>query len=150
MAVLLLDDRSARMEVVVYSDVYARCRDLLIKDRLLVVEGEIGDDDFSGGITLNASQIYDLIGARAAYGKALHLTVNADTVGGVAVERLAEALEPYRGGPMPVCLHYTGATASVPLYLGKEWRVEPSDKLLSELRVILGDDAVEFRYKNAT
>ena len=147
MAALLLDDRSARMEAIVYSDVYARCRDLLVKDQLLVVEGEIVDDDYSGGITLNVNQIYDLLGARAAYAKGLHMTVNVDTVGGVAVDRLAGALEPFRGGPMPVCIHYTGKTASAPLYLGNEWRVEPSDKLLSELRAILGDEAVELRYK---
>ena len=46
MAVLQLDDRSARIEVTVYADTWNEHRELLVKDQIVIVEGSVAHDDF--------------------------------------------------------------------------------------------------------
>ena len=48
MAIITLDDRTARLEARVYSDVYEHYRDVLGQDKLLVVEGEVSADEVAG------------------------------------------------------------------------------------------------------
>jgi len=48
MAFVTLDDRTGRLELAVFSELYTRHRDLLGKDNLLVVEGHVSVDEYSG------------------------------------------------------------------------------------------------------
>jgi len=47
-AILTLDDRSARIEVSLFGEVYDSCRDMLSKDIVIVVEGVVSLDEYSG------------------------------------------------------------------------------------------------------
>ncbi|NIO40453.1 MAG: hypothetical protein GTO41_09830, partial [Burkholderiales bacterium] len=49
MIFVTLDDRSGRLELAVFSELYMRHRDLLVKDNLLVVEGFVSVDEYTGG-----------------------------------------------------------------------------------------------------
>ncbi|MFN3235280.1 MAG: DNA polymerase III subunit alpha, partial [Gammaproteobacteria bacterium] len=48
MAFMTLDDNAGSIEIAVFADSFAEYRDLLIKDQLLIVEGEVSVDDYSG------------------------------------------------------------------------------------------------------
>ncbi len=50
MAFVLLDDRSARIEVALFADTYSEHRERLIKDALVVIEGQVSFDDYSGAL----------------------------------------------------------------------------------------------------
>ncbi|RLA50784.1 MAG: DNA polymerase III subunit alpha, partial [Gammaproteobacteria bacterium] len=52
MVILQLDDRSARIEVTVYADTYNEYRELLGKDQIVIVEGTVAQDDYSGGLAM--------------------------------------------------------------------------------------------------
>ena len=69
MAFVTLDDRSGRLELAVFSETYDHYRDLLVKDRLVVVEGEVSVDDYSGGIKMSTRKIFDIDHAREAFAK---------------------------------------------------------------------------------
>jgi DNA polymerase III subunit alpha len=43
---LILDDRSGRIEVSLYEEVFQQYRDIIVKDAILVVEGALRFDDF--------------------------------------------------------------------------------------------------------
>src|SRR4029077_3990999 len=53
----MLDDRSGRMEVTMFEEVYQRYRDLVVKDALVQVEGGLRFDEFSDAWRLAAKQI---------------------------------------------------------------------------------------------
>src|SRR5690625_2750573 len=53
-AFITLDDRTGRIEVTVFSDSYNEARDLLLKDRLLVVTGQDHQEDYSGKLKKSA------------------------------------------------------------------------------------------------
>lgn len=58
--IMTLDDRSGRMEVMLFSDALDRYAELLEKDRILVVSGQVSFDDFNGGLKMSAREVMDL------------------------------------------------------------------------------------------
>ncbi|HEX4858078.1 MAG TPA: DNA polymerase III subunit alpha, partial [Usitatibacteraceae bacterium] len=64
MCVMVLDDATARVEVLAYTEVYDKRRALMQDDHLVVVRGKVSHDEFSGGNRVTAEDIYDLDTAR--------------------------------------------------------------------------------------
>jgi DNA polymerase III subunit alpha len=147
MAIIKLDDQSERIEATLYADIYATYHTLLNKDQIIVVEGEVTEDSFSGNNTLVVSQLWDLDHARAVHAKRLRLSLEADKTDKRLVPGLAEVLQKYRAAPgCPVMLDYRKNGIQASLVFGQNWRVRPDDELLGQLRQLLGEKRVELRY----
>jgi DNA polymerase-3 subunit alpha len=146
MAVVGLDDGTARVEAVVYSDLYGQCRDALAPDRLLVVEGELTLDERTGGGSVVATQVYDLDQARAAFAKRLLIHLEAGAEGEGLVSGLAAVLKPFQEGRTPVYIEYHRPGASARLRLGEDWCVNPTDELLRRLGELTGAERVRVEY----
>ncbi len=58
--ILSLDDRTGRVEVTLFEDVFQRYRDLVAKDALVLVEGSLRFDEFSDAWRLSAKKITEL------------------------------------------------------------------------------------------
>ncbi len=146
MAFIVLDDRSARVDVMIRPEDYQKYSALIARDRLLVVQGGMGLDDFSGGYRIRARQLYDLDQARAAFGKGLEIGLTAALGANGFLDHLDAALKPHRHGRCPVWVRYHGDAASTRLRLGQDWRVQPTELLLERLRDIVGADGVRILY----
>jgi len=129
MAVVQLDDGSARIEVTIFNELFETSRNLLKEDQLLVVEGRPQHDDFTGGIRLSAEKVYDLPTARAKFARAIKLLCNGQSNG----SKLRELLAPYRNGACPVSVVYNNHHAECRIDLGDEWRVRLDDGLIKSL-----------------
>ncbi|MEO5572982.1 MAG: DNA polymerase III subunit alpha [Gammaproteobacteria bacterium] len=149
MAFLTLDDRSSRIELGVFAEGYQRYRDLLVKDKLLVVDGLVSMDEYTGGYKMSAERIYDINQAREVYAKRLLIAVESNRAGNGFVAELAHVLTPFRNGTCPVCIDYhrnEEGSVSAQLALGPEWRVHPTDELLRRLRTLAGGEQVKVVY----
>ncbi len=146
LAFITLDDRSGRIELVIFPEEYERHRDLLVKDRLLVVEGDVSIDDYSGGCRISAREIYDIEQARSRYAKRLVVSVEQEKAGNGFVHSLAQTLEPYREGGLPVAIDYRRHGASAAVVLGESWKVRPADVLLQKLVELAGEEQVRLEY----
>ena len=82
-AIFKLDDRSEVIEAVANDELIEANKGLLVEDELLIVQGKVQPDRFSGGLRLNVTQVWDLAGARARFGRYLNLALASDA-GGVA------------------------------------------------------------------
>ena len=145
-AFLTLDDRTARLDVRVFPDIFERYQSLLAKDKVLVIQGALGLDDFTGGYQVTAQTIYDINQARETFARRLVVGVESGRAGNGFVCSLASILEPFREGHCPVCIEYTGGTAQARVELGEAWTVHPSDVLLQRLRNLAGKDHVNVEY----
>lgn len=133
-AFLTLDDRSGRVELGVFADVYKRHRDLVAKGNIVVVKGTVSVDDYSGGLRMSADVLYDIDGARSAYAKKLLIDIqNSPDMSANIVTHLAEVLQPFRAGTCPVWIRYRHNGTQAELILGEDWSVSPSDELLRRL-----------------
>ena len=152
MMAVMLDDGSARQEISVFNELFEKHRDKLKEDRLLVVQGKVQRDEFSGGLRVSADDLLDLASLRARLGARLRIEMNGATDKARDARRLMDMLAPYRAtgeGGCPVLVHYENAGASCDVALGEAWRVRPDEQMLGELSAWLSPDAVQFQYGSA-
>lgn len=143
-AFVTLDDKSGRIELSVFAEKFQAYRDILVKDALLVVDGAIQEDDYSGGLKVVVESIQSIVDARAA--KLSHLAISVDDSRPWAAP-VAELLAPHRNGNCTVYIDYRATAGRAQLLLGSDWRVRPSDELLQALRDQFGRTAVQLHYR---
>ncbi|CAG8998482.1 MAG: DNA polymerase III subunit alpha [Candidatus Celerinatantimonas neptuna] len=146
MGILQLDDRSGRLDVMLFSESFEKYQDLLEKDRILVVQGNVSFDDFSGGIKMTARDVMDISQARERWASGLQLVVKKHQAGEQFWQQFAAEIEPYRNGTCPVKVHYIGEHEQGSFLLGTDWRVTPNDGLLDGLTRLLGQQQVSLEY----
>jgi DNA polymerase III, alpha subunit len=56
-----LDDKSARIDVRFFPDMYEQFESVLETDRILLIKGQVSFDDFSGGNTITARDVMDIV-----------------------------------------------------------------------------------------
>ncbi|MBL0630146.1 DNA polymerase III subunit alpha [Aeromonas veronii] len=143
MGIFTLDDRSGRLDVTLFSEALEKYEELMQKDRILVVSGQVSFDDFSGGLKMSARELLDINDARERFARAIRISLDEQRIDDRFFPRLCEILEPARAGVCPVQVNYRRPGSRVRLTLGTEWRVTPTDQLIDDLRVLLGRERVE-------
>ncbi|MCD9550084.1 DNA polymerase III subunit alpha [Photobacterium carnosum] len=143
---MTLDDRSGRMEVMLFTDALDRYMDLLEKDKIVVVSGQVSFDDFNGGLRMSAREVLDISEAREKHLRGVAISVTEEQIDEQFFSRFSQVLEPHRAGTVPVHMYYQRSNARAKFTLGTEWRVTPADKLLSDLKMLLGDKQVELEF----
>jgi DNA polymerase-3 subunit alpha len=147
MAEIRLDDRTARMQLTLYSEVYDRYRTLLNKDRLIIVCGEAVEDDYhNSGYYIRVDSVHDLDEIRNRCG-VLRLTLNRETAANGMLQKLKAILQSFRGDARPVVFEYDNGDAVGLLSPAGEWKVRFDDALLGNLRGLLGADQVHVDYR---
>ena len=145
-----LDDKSGRLECAVFGDIYDQYRDIFTRDNLLIAEGALAIDNFSGALRLTVEKIYTIDQARESFARGIHLTWKTSDNAEESmnfIAKLTEVLSPYKGGACPVSINYTSSRAKAHVQLGDAWRIQPTDELVAKLKWLLGTTAVEIRYK---
>ena len=145
MAEVLLDDRTARANVTVYSNVYQKCSNSLVKDQLVIIDGEVVEDDFfMSGYSIIANDIYTLAQMRKHANLRLRLCKQGDCR--AEMNYLKETLASYCRGTSYVSVEYRNDQGQCTLSLGDDWKVNIDDTLLESLRDYLGRDNVYLDY----
>ena len=147
MAIVTIDDAVSKVDVVVGNDLLNSHQHLLKEDALIIVEGRVSNDDFSGGLRVNARKLYDLAGARNQYASLLKIACNGQS----DALKLNKMLSPFVNGNSPdsgckVKVEYHNAHSKVEVMLGDAWRVELRDELLDGLKTWLSPDNVKVLY----
>ncbi|MEQ1599488.1 MAG: DNA polymerase III subunit alpha [Methylotenera sp.] len=149
MAIVTLDDAIARVDVVVGSELLNQYANLIKEDQLLVMEGRVSNDDFSGGIRVTARKIFNLASARSHFASMLKISCNGQS----DAVKLTTILSPYCKKAAdsdkklcPVKIEYHNSQGQASLMLGEAWRVELQDELLQNLHAWLSVDNVKILY----
>ena len=146
MGFITLDDRSARIEASLFSDAFTQAQSLLQTDALVVVEGEVSHDDFSGGLRLRAKRVMSLEEARTSLAQSLRLNVSVTDLSRDTLARLKALLLQYKGA-CPLTMSYSAQSAKAMLEFSDQWEIEPTDDLIQALRDLLGRDNVFLHYR---
>ena len=137
---LILDDRTARLEVSLYEETFQQFRDIIVKDAILIVEGTLRFDDFIEAWRLQAKSLMDIDRARERFGRRLWLRWPESLDGPHGMSRFEELLKPYLKGPCAVGIAVNRPDYSGRLHLGESWSVRPSRDLLDKLSALVGRD----------
>ena len=155
MGILALDDGSARLEAVMYDPEFKRIQDRLEKYQILIVEGRVVNDDYTGGLRIRAKEVMTLDQARARHASSLSLNLREQELSNDFCRQLATILKPYRGNGADnsgaryckVIINYHRDDLQGCIMLGPDWAVSPADELVRSLRTEFGRDQVELRYR---
>ena len=142
MAIVMLDDTTAQVEVSVFNELWDAERAKIREDELLFVEGKVQDDAFTGGLRITADKLMTLAEVRGRFARQLRLSMN----GQADAKRLQALLAPFRDGPCPVRVAYRNGNAAAEMSLSDAWRVRLDDALLASLNEWLSPDNVKVVY----
>ena len=173
MGFITLDDRSGRIEVAVFADTYTQYKDKLMKDALLIVEGQVSQDDYSGGIKMRADSVVSLTDARQQQLRAISLHWLSQSLGTDFEKKLLHIIEPYRlhidenygrdshnnypsSGRViasnddtkgcDLLIHYQRVDAKVVLRLPKTYRILVVDEVILQLKEAFGVKNIVLKY----
>ncbi len=144
-AFVRIEDGSGSIEVSFFGELYQQVAPLLTRDQMLIVEGGLRIDDFSGGgFQLRARSATSLADACRRHARVLQLKLNG--IGPHFVSQLQQVLAGYRGGRATVMLHgYQSQGAQADFELGEAWRVDAIPDLLRSVRALPGVQAARVR-----
>ncbi len=141
-----LDDRSGRLEALVFADRFRDNREKIARDTVLVIEGEVQMDDFSGGLCIRAETVRTLPESRdKALGEVV-VSLTPENRQADSAQELERLLSEDRGGNTRVRVHCANAEASGEILLGDDWRISARDDLLHKLRETFGNDNISLDY----
>jgi DNA polymerase-3 subunit alpha len=143
---LMLDDRTARLEVSLFEEIYQQHRDIIVKDAILVIDGTLRFDDFIEAWRLQAKTLMDIDRARERYARRLWLRWPDALDGPLGMNRFEELLTPYLRGSCGVSVVVNRPGYSGRLNLADAWSVRPSRELLDKLSALVGRDGWHLVY----
>ena len=143
---LILDDRTARLEVSLYEEIFQQHRDIIVKDAILVIDGSLRYDDFIEAWRLQAKTLMDIDRARERFARRLWLRWPADFEGASGMNRFEELLKPYLRGPCAVSVVISRPDYSGRLNLADAWCIRPTRELLDKLSALVGRDGWYLMY----
>ena len=147
MAVLVIDDRSGRIEVALFSEELEDFRQQLVDDIIVVLEGVVSLDDRDGSLKMRARRIRSLVDARRERIVAIVLALETGNFADDFSARLKQSVRADLGPGCALWIDYRGGGASGRITLGEDWRIDPSDDCLNRLRQVFGTSRVSVVYR---
>ena len=148
MAFVTLDDRTGRIDLAMFGELYQRYRERIVKDALVIVKGSVSTDDYSGGFKMTAEAIYNIDEARAAFATRLVVDIDHGVCDEGFVDGLREILGPARTGNCPVTVCYHRPEGVVDVMFGEDWRVTPSEAIMRQLEVLVPEGHARLIYQD--
>jgi len=135
---LILDDRSARLEVTLFEEIFQQHRDIIVKDAILIVDGTLRFDDFIEAWRLQAKTLTDVDRARERFARRLWLKWPAEFDGAQGMNRFEQLIKPYLRGPCGLSVSVNRPDYTGRVNLADAWSVRPSRELLDKLTALVG------------
>jgi DNA polymerase-3 subunit alpha len=144
----VLDDGTGRIEVTLFEDLATQYRELLVKDAVVLVEGNLRFDDFSNAWRIAGKRItlLDSLREKQARRLVLRWPDAARDASGAFLTRLQSVLRAAGTGPCEVLVRYRGPQARCTLALGADWAIRPTPALIDELETLVGREGLQLLY----
>ena len=137
----LLEDGLGTLEMAFFREASEKFGHLLSRDRILLVEGNVGEDQFNGGLVLRAKQAWDFKTLISDHGHRLSMSLDLRVDG--LFERVQDLLAEYRPGGTSLSLQLITDAAQGKMELNGSASVRSAPDLLARLRRIPGVEHVE-------
>ena len=129
-----------------FDDVFQEHREILKKDAILLIEGQLRWDDFQDDWRVNARKLTPMDQVREREARKIMLRWPANGQGERLILELEEALRPHLAGECGISLHYERPGASATISLGEDWRVKPTRELIDRLSRMVGPAGIRVVY----
>jgi len=140
MAIMNLEDLFGTIEVIVFPELYRTAQHMLLTDTPIIVAGQL--DKSEQGNKIKAVRLHLLAEVKKKGTTRMDIKLNATGLTQDDLLKVKEILLRYQG-PIPVYFRLQNPTRKESLIsVGRDIRVNPIDKLISEIESVLGAGAV--------
>jgi DNA polymerase-3 subunit alpha len=140
MAILNLEDLFGTIEVIVFPELYRTAQHMLMTDTPLIVAGQL--DKSEQGNKIKATRLHLLAEVKKKGTTRMEIKLNSTGLTEEELLKIKETLLQHRG-TIPVFLRLQNPTRKESVIsLGREICVDPSDKLIGEIELVLGAGSV--------
>ncbi|TXR54069.1 DNA polymerase III subunit alpha [Reinekea thalattae] len=147
MAIVTLDDRTGRIEMTLFGESYQEYKEALIPDTVVVIEAELGWDDYSDRARIRTQKLYSLEDARQKLIKGIEFDVHSEhstqfltQLKPLIQQGLAE------GQGCEIWIQYQNDWANGLVRLSDSHRIRLEDEVLHELKQRFSATGYRFRY----
>jgi DNA polymerase-3 subunit alpha len=140
MAFLTLEDMKGFVEVVIFSDLFQKSRDLLVGDAPILVGGQLDRGDEACKIL--AKEIYSLKSAPVRTERKVFIEMSDLEVPAERVEELKKIIENHRGKSRIFLMIKSNESGSVTLSLPGNMGADPSDDFVREVKSLFAGGSV--------
>lgn len=148
MAFAQLEDATNRVEIALYREALNEFASVLIKDQIVIIEGALSPDDFSGGFQVRVRHVWSMAQAIERFARGVHIQLENPVAN--LVDRLASSLKAVRLGLTPVRLLVRSHNARCELQLGDDWRIRVVPETIEALKKLPGVVSVDVSLTRAT
>ena len=131
-AFVQVEDGRGRIECAFFAETFTEYAALLTRDRILIIEGGLREDEFSGGFSLRARRCWDY--SQVCGSHALRLALRLDLRVPGAMEAVDAVLDKHRPGPTPVRFELLREGAAGQLELNGSHGIRIDQDLAATLR----------------
>ena len=144
--VCTLDDRSGRLEIILFGDILNQYQHLLEKDRILIVTGLVNTDNISYRLKMTVQKIIDINEARKKYVRALAIHLTNEKTNKHVLNELYKLLKSYSSGTIPISIYYKKDNICAKLNFGNKWNISLTDALLHDLKFLIGIKNIKLEF----
>ena len=144
-AFITLDDKYSRAEVTLWAETYAKYREYLQKDAVVLVKGEASQDRFTGRLKIIIDTVQSLYEVRCERLETLEVVIADSETDWV--DLLTNRVSDYRDGNCSIKIEYHKDNSYANLLLDDSWKVDPRDELIDQLRSDFGPNNVNFEFR---
>lgn len=136
MAIVQIEDGCGQLEITFFREAFQQYGALATRDRILVIEGGLAEDHFSGGMSLRAKQCWDFKTLCSQQGRRLSITADLRQAG--TWEGMQQIMSAYRPGGTPLRMELRTDRSQGTLDLNGPNSVRSEPELISSLRALPG------------
>jgi DNA polymerase-3 subunit alpha len=144
MAIFTLDDGTATLEMICFSEPFQKFRPIITEDQVVIVSGDVGHDDFNNSAKLTVREIQSIDDARERHAKALVLSLPYESE--LNPQTLKSILQAHPRGNCPVIIKLIQDKAITQLKLGQQWLIKPSETLIETLKTQFHEAVIQVTY----
>ena len=128
---MLITDVADEIETTFFRDTYFENQEKMIKDEIVIIEGEAGVDNFSNKFIIRAIHILTLNEAIATYCSKIGFITSTKDYQSFS-DNLKNLMETYGRGKARIYIHHDENGIVSNLKLGENYKIRPSHKLIME------------------
>ncbi|BBI01202.1 DNA polymerase III alpha chain [Buchnera aphidicola (Nipponaphis monzeni)] len=147
MAILLLDDNSNRLEIIIFGNLIDEKSFLLNIGTILIVVGHWVFDKFYRTIKIIASDIIDIETIREKFLSQVIINLHTNELNNNFYTIFKQILQKHNTGKVPIIIRYTTLDIQITLQLGNEWKIFPTNKLFNKLKLLVGANKIFLKLK---
>lgn len=133
-AILVLDDSTSRLEVVIFTGLLNKYEFILKTNKLLFVKGLVNINFIKKHIKITAYDLMNLKMARKKYLYKLTIILNEEKIDVHFLDILFKLLEKQSTGSVLISISYNNKISFLHLKLNKKWLVKINNEFLNELQ----------------